>query len=142
MLKMDLNNLFNLFPPKDLDEQDDIYVDFTESPSYYLGMWKKIILNHINFNKKILQFFKTSSEELNIADVAEAGKHVVFNRAWYYLKSVNLNDEDHIEAIKKHQDDYLETSLELGIKHFQKIEEYEKCAHILKILKEYQKIQI
>ena len=58
------------------------------------------------------------------------------------LKSVNLNDEDHIEAIKKHQDDYLETSLELGIKHFQKIEEYEKCAHILKILKESQKIQI
>jgi len=136
---LNLDNLFNLFPPEDISQNDEVYVDFTESPTYHLGMWKKLILNHINFNKKILQFFKTSSDELNIEDVAEAGKHVVFNRAWYYLKFIDLKDEDHIKAIKSNKDDYLNTSLELGIKHFQKTEEYEKCAHILKILKISQK---
>lgn len=136
---LNLDNLFNLFPPKDMIENDDIHIDFTESPTYYLGMWKKIILNHINFNKKILQFFKKTSDEFDIQDVAEAGTHVVFNRAWYYLKSIDIKNDDHIKSIKDYKDDYLETSLELGIKHFQKIEEYEKCAHILKVLKTSQK---
>jgi len=136
---MNLDSLFNLFPSKDTPENDDVFIDFTESPAYYLGMWKKIILNHINFNKKILQFFKASSDELDIADVAEAGRYVVFSRAWYYLKYINLNNEEHVNAIIDSKDDYLETSLELGIKHFQKSEEYEKCAHILKVLKISQK---
>ena len=47
---MNLDSLFNLFPSKDTPENDDVFIDFTESPAYYLGMWKKIILNHINFN--------------------------------------------------------------------------------------------
>tara|TARA_B100000768_G_scaffold178076_1_gene193240 strand:+ start:1139 stop:1552 length:414 start_codon:yes stop_codon:yes gene_type:complete len=136
---MNLDSLFNLFPPKDVIENNDVHIDFTESPTYYLGMWKKIILNHINFNKKILQFFKKTNDEFDIQDVAEAGTHVVFNRAWYYLKSIDIKNDDHIKSIKDYKDDYLETSLELGIKHFQKIEEYEKCAHILKVLKTSQK---
>ncbi len=136
---LNLDNLFNLFPPKDVIENNDVHIDFTESPTYYLGMWKKIILNHINFNKKILQFFKKTNDEFDIQDVAEAGRHVVFNRAWYYLKSIDINDKAHLKSIKDYKDDYLETSLELGIKHFQELEEYEKCAHILKVLKTSQK---
>ncbi len=137
---LNLDNLFNLFPPKDVIENNDVHIDFTESPTYYLGMWKKIILNHINFNKKILTFFKKTNNEFDIQDIAEAGRYVTFGRAWFYLKKLDVNNKEHIKAIQNYSDDYLDTSLELGIQHFQEKEEYEKCAQILKILKISQEI--
>jgi len=136
MIKMlNLDNLFNLFPPEDVKENNEVSIDFTTTPVYFLGMWKKIILNHINFNKKILSFFKKANNEFDIRDVAEAGKYVTFGRAWFYLKKLNLDNEEHVKAIQNYSDEYLNTSLELGIQHFQEKEEYEKCAQILKVLK-------
>ena len=46
-----------------------------------------------------------------------------------------MNDEYHIDCVVRFGDEVLETSLELAIKYFQELEEYEKCAHLLKILK-------
>jgi hypothetical protein len=34
------------------------YMDFKNTPTYWVGMYKKLILNHINFNKKILNSSK------------------------------------------------------------------------------------
>ena len=45
------------------------YIDLKSSPVYYVGMYKKLILNHINFNKKVLNFFKKANEEFNIEDI-------------------------------------------------------------------------
>ena len=55
-------------------------------------------------------------------------------------KKLDLNNKEHDKAIQNYSDDYLDTSLELGIQHFQEKEEYEKCAQILKILKISQEI--
>ena len=68
----------------------------------------------------------------------EAGEFVTYNRAWSYIKQIDINDNDHVEAISLYRDDALETTLELGIKYFQNLEEYERCAHLLKILKKSQ----
>ena len=120
---INIENLFHLFPKGDNDDKNhDVYVDFATKPVYKLGMWKKLILNHINFKKKVLLFFKQSNGEFDIKDI-------------------NLKNDDHIEAIVTYGDEALQTSLELGIKFFQNTEEYEKCAHLLKILKKSQEFK-
>ena len=127
---MGLDNIFELFSPNNIDGKDEELVDFTKSPTYWVGMYKKLVLNHINFNKKVLKFFKEANKELDIEDVKEAGEFVVYNRAWHYIQNVDINIEEHVLAIENYADEYLDTSLKLGIHFFEEQEEYEKCAHL------------
>ena len=39
-----------------------------------------------------MKFFKEANKELDIEDVKEAGEFVVYNRAWHYIKNVNLEN--------------------------------------------------
>jgi hypothetical protein len=140
--KMGLENIFELFSSnEDLDGgEDEVYIDFTQTPTYWIGMYKKLVLNHINFNKKVLKFFKEANEELDIEDVKEAGEFVVYNRAWHYIQNVDINIEEHVLAIEKYQDEYLDTALKLGINFFEEQEEYEKCALLKRILDKIEEI--
>jgi len=136
---INLDSLFNLFPHRDVSNTEEMaYIDFADKPVYKLGMYKKLILNHINFRKKVIQFFKQTNAELSIEEMQEAGEFVTYNRAWSYIKQIDINDDNHVEAISIYRDDALETTLELGIKYFQNLEEYERCAHLFKILKKSQ----
>ena len=52
---INLDNIFHLFSPNDDLEGIDngkVHIDFKNTPIYWVGMYKKLILNHINFNKK------------------------------------------------------------------------------------------
>ena len=89
----------------------------------------------MNFNTKILQFFKSTNQDFDIKDVNEAGEYVVFNRAWSYISNVNIKNKGYIDAIKHYSDDDFHTSLDMGIAFFEKDELYEKCAFLLKIKK-------
>ena len=134
--KMDVENIFSLFSKdENLDGVNEtIHVDFTQTPLYWLGMYKKLVLNHINFNKKVVKFFKEANQELDIEDMKEAGEFVVYNRAWYYVQNIDPEHPDTLIAIDKFNDEYLDTSLNLGIHFFEQHEEYEKCALLVKIL--------
>tara|TARA_R110000822_G_scaffold247892_1_gene375692 strand:+ start:346 stop:777 length:432 start_codon:yes stop_codon:yes gene_type:complete len=140
---MDINmdNIFGLFTSNEsLDEGGDaVYVNFKNTPVYWVGMYKKLILNHINFNKKIVKFFKEANEELDVSEVKEAGEFVVYNRAWSYIKDIDVDNKDHIDAIEKYCDEYLDIALKLGISFFEQLEEYEKCALLKHILDKSQK---
>jgi hypothetical protein len=140
--KVGLDNIFELFSSnEDLDGKNElVHIDFTQTPTYWVGMYKKLVLNHINFNKKVLKFFKEANKELEIEDVKEAGEFVVYNRAWYYIQNVDINIEEHVLAIENYADEYLDTSLKLGIHFFEEQEEYEKCAHLKHILDKIQEI--
>lgn len=134
---VNLDNIFHLFGSNDnLDGSDNntTFIDFKVTPTYWVGMYKKLILNHLNFNKKIVNFFKKSNAELDVDDIKEAGEFVTYNRAWSYIKKINIEDKEHLEAINIYSDEYLDTSLKLGISFFIETEEYEKCAHLQKIL--------
>ena len=134
---INLDNIFHLFGSNDdFDGVDDgkIYMDFKNTPTYWVGMYKKLILNHINFNKKIVKFFQKSDKDLDLNDVKEAGEFVTYNRAWSYIKKIDTSNKDHIKGIKTYSDEYLDTSLKLGISFFIETEQYERCAHLQKIL--------
>jgi hypothetical protein len=137
-----LDNIFGLFSySDDLPTGKTSYEDLKSSPIYYIGMYKKLILNHINFNKKLLNFFKKSNDDLDIDDLKEAGEFVTYNKAWSYVKNLEIDNPKHIESINYYKDEYLDTSLELGISFFQQHEEYEKCAFLLKILNKSKSLQ-
>ena len=134
---INLDNIFHLFGPDDnFDGVDNgtTYMDFKNTPTYWVGMYKKLILNHINFNKKIIKFFQKSDKALDLGDVKEAGEFVTYNRAWSYIKKIDMSNKEHIKGIKVYADEYLDTALKLGISFFIKTEQYERCAHLQKIL--------
>ena len=136
-----LEHIFGLFSHNNEDLSVDnktTYDDLKNSPVYYVGMYKKLVLNHINFNKKVLTFFKNSNQEFDIDEIKEAGEYVTYGKAWEYIKGVDLNETSHIDALKHYSDEYLDTSIDLGISYFTQSEEYEKCAFLLKIKKKSQ----
>ena len=74
-MSINIENIFGLFTSNDeLDNGGDtVFFDFKNTPIYWIGMYKKLILNHVNFNKKITKFFKEANKELDIEEVKEAG---------------------------------------------------------------------
>lgn len=140
---INLDNIFSLFSANEgLDGvNSEVQIDFSQTPIYWIGMYKKLVLNHINFNKKVLKFFKESNQELDVEDMKDAGEFVVYHRAWHYIQNVNIDNEEHIIAIEKYTDEYLDTALKLGISFFEQHEEYEKCALLKKILDKSKEFQ-
>lgn len=131
-----LDKIFDLFSAnEELDGVNStVQIDFTQTPLYWIGMYKKLVLNHINFNKKVLKFFKQSNQELDLEDMKDAGEFVVYNRAWHYIQNVDIDNKEHIIALNKYSDEYLDTALKLGISFFEQQEQYERCALLKKIL--------
>ena len=130
-------------------EDEDIYLydtfidgDLRKSPSFQLGMWKKIVLNYINFKDQIVDFFKQTESGLNDEELSEAGQVIAFNRGWNYIQNLNLLDSDVDKSIFLSVDDDFTFTLKMGIKHFESYEEYERCAFLLKILKKVEKFSL
>tara|TARA_R110002049_G_scaffold49533_1_gene141626 strand:+ start:473 stop:892 length:420 start_codon:yes stop_codon:yes gene_type:complete len=131
---MDLDNIFELFSDSEFIKDDESPIDFSKTPIYWVGMYKKIVLNHINFNKKVLKFFKEANYEFDIVDIKEVGEFIVYNRAWHYIENIDLKNKKHILALSEYSDEYLDTSLKLGINFFEQQEQYERCAALKEIL--------
>ena len=82
---MDANKIFGLFTgdysSEQPSERETITLEnYTEHPLYWVGMFKKLIANHRNFNQKIAGFIAKMEEELNTYDVETAGEFVTYNR--------------------------------------------------------------
>ena len=135
---IDMTNIFGLFiPGEELDgtKTASNLDELAKKPIFHVGMYKKLILNHLNFNTKVLNFFKQSNQEFDVNDIKEAGEYVVFNRAWSYINNVNLKDKGYIDAIKHYSDVEFHDTLDMGIEFFTRDELYERCAFLLKIKK-------
>jgi len=141
---IDMTNIFGLFiPGEELDgTQTATNLDeLKKKPIFHVGMYKKLIQNHLNFNTKVLNFFKQSNQEFDVNDIKEAGEYVVYNRAWNYISNVNIKDKGYIDAIKHYSDEQFHATLDMGIDFFQKDELYERCAFLLKIKKKSLKLK-
>ena len=138
---MDVNKIFGLFnneEPESLPEKArmaDELLNYKDHPLFWVGMFKKLIHNHKTFNTKVMNFFsRLEDEELDLYDVEQAGEFVVYNRAWFWISKINPQDRICQEAILHYSDEFLDTYLKFAISYFQEFEEYEKCAHLKKIL--------
>ena len=111
MKKLDFDNIFNLFGEGDVSNNTSTtYEDITSTPIYWLGMHKKLILNHINFRKKAIRLLKNSNMELDPVELAAAGEVIAYNRAWFYIKKISKKVKEEIIKV------YLMHSVELFLK--------------------------
>ena len=129
---INVDNLFNLFPSE--EEDSEVYIGFTERPMYKLGMYKKLVLNFLTFKEKVVSFLKDANAELSEDEMGEAGALIAYTRAWGYIEQIEINNPEHIEAIKEYSNDEMVQSLNLGIFYYERHEEYEKYAFLLQIL--------
>jgi hypothetical protein len=134
---MDINKIFNLFEEKtenSLNDNSGMVIDFKDTPIYWIGMFKKIIQNNKIFSKSLKNQFSKMDYEVDLDDIEEVGLKLGFNRGWDYISKIDTTNKVHMDSISLNIDKVLIYALESSIQYFQELEEYEKCAHLKKIL--------
>jgi hypothetical protein len=136
---MDIDKIFDLFGSADFDTPlekkakaaDDLIL-VQETPMFWIGMLKKIVLNNQAFYHQLKHKLPAElvKEMAGLDDMAEM---VTYSRAWFYASKLDLKRRVDIDAIITFADEDLFYSLSLTIKFFEDKEEYEKCAHLKQI---------
>ena len=135
---IDKDKIFKLFVDgKEIsgDRTKDEIKNFMNGPYAKIGMFVKLIQNHEVFHKKLEKFLKKEQPNYNVESTKEASEFTVYNRAWGYIKNININDEEDLNAIINFEHKTLLKVLSSSITFFEIYEEYEKCAHLHKIQK-------
>ena len=139
---IDPEKIFNLFSQigegKTSPKMVEQLIKVQDSPAFKLGMFQKMIFNHLEFNDSLISLVKRVDEDFDINDVKNASEYIVYVRAWEYIADFNLKDIESFEILKKYSSQELHTSFKLSIHFFQELEEYEKCSHLHKIEKAIQ----
>jgi hypothetical protein len=131
IFKMNINNIFNLFSDQSdqlPDDETSLLIDFSEHPFYWIGGFNKVMANHSYFKQYTVKMFKDASPSLDEDDVERAGNHLMFEKAWEYIRDIKLNNQFHIECLGKKASYEFGKNLEHAVQHFEQFEEYEKCA--------------
>ena len=127
---MDIEKIFNNFK----DDSKTIVVDFSQHPIVWLGMFKKIIINHVSFKETIIKTIKKYNPELDEDEIRITGNIILYARAWEYVKNVDLNMESHIDALLSLYSKDLMVALKKSKNHYEEYEEYEKCTFIKNLI--------
>jgi len=135
---IDKDKIFKLFVDgKEIsgDRTKDEIKDFMNGPYAKIGMFVKLIQNHEVFHKKLEKFLKKEQPNYNVESTKEASEFTVYNRAWGYIKNIDIKDKEDLNAIINFEHKTLLKILSSSITFFEIYEEYEKCAHLHKIQK-------
>ena len=140
---IDKDKIFKLFVDgKEIsgDKTEDEIKDFMNGPYAKIGMFVKLIQNHEVFHKKLEKFLKKEQPNYNVESTKEASEFTVYNRAWSYIKNIDINSKEDLNAIINFEHKALLKVLSSSITFFEVYEEYEKCAHLHKIQKTVKEI--
>ena len=140
---MDKDKIFQLFVDNkeiDDDKTKSEIRDFMNGPFAKIGMFVKLIQNHQVFHIKLEKFLKKEQPNYNVESTKEASEFTVYNRAWGYIKDIDISDEEDLNAIVNFESKVLLKVLSGSISFFETYEEYEKCAHLYKIQKAIKEI--
>jgi hypothetical protein len=139
---IDPKKIFSLFDRVHEDtpliEKDEIAEQLSkvkDSPAFKLGMFKKIIFNHLSFNDSLINLIKRLDEDFDVDDVKNASEYIVYTKAWEFIVDFDLKDTESFSILKKYSSQELQASFKLAIHFFQEKEEYEKCSHLHQIEK-------
>ena len=138
-MQMDINKIFDLFGSAEFDTPlekkakaaEDIIL-IQETPMFWIGMLKKIILNNQSFYHQ-LKYNLPADLVKEMAGLDDMAEMVTYSRAWFYASKLDLKRRVDVDAILAFADDNLVYALALTIKFFEDKEEYEKCAHLKQI---------
>ena len=141
-MQMDINKIFNLFDGYSLENQAEAASDtiiIQETPMFWIGMFKKIILNNYVFYHQIKNHLPEDViKQIDGGD--DLANMVTYSRAWFYISKVDLKRRVDVDALIAFTDDDLLYASEMALRFFEDREEYEKCAQIKKIQDTIKKI--
>tara|TARA_B110000902_G_scaffold87417_1_gene103861 strand:+ start:277 stop:702 length:426 start_codon:yes stop_codon:yes gene_type:complete len=140
---IDKDKIFKLFVDgKDIngDKTNEEIQEFMNGPYAKIGMFVKLIQNHEVFHKKLEKFLKQEQPDYNVESTKEASEYTVYHRAWSYIKSIDIDNSDHINAIVNFDPKIFYKTLDGAVNFFEGYEEYEKCARLHKIKEIVKKI--
>jgi hypothetical protein len=123
--------IFNLFDNS--NSNIDIREDFMDSPYAKIGMFNKIITNNKIFFQKLKFSLDKIKKEYNEENIEIYTQFVTFNRAFFYINQIDIENILHVDALKCYDQDKLSNNLDLSLLYFEANEEYEKCAYLFKI---------
>lgn len=124
--------IFSLFENTD-EKSVNVYEDFMDNPYAKIGMFNKIIQNNGIFLQNLKHSLNKIKREFDEKNLEIYSQFVVFNRAFFYINQIDVENILHIDALKCYNQDMLSINLDLAILYFETNEEYEKCACLFKI---------
>ena len=130
---MDKDKIFKLFSEgkEPNNEQTKLEIkEFMEGPYAKIGMFVKLIQNHHVFHLKLEKFLKKEQPDYNVESTKEASEFTIYHRSWSYIKNIDIDNSDHINAIINFDNKIFYKVLNSSVKFFESYEEYEKCAHL------------
>ena len=130
---MDINKIFDLFDTPN-EPKKQVIRDISEHPTFWIGMFRKIIMNHSNFNVTQLSVFKAAFPNMDINDIRNAGEFIIYTRSYEFLQKLDIERELDLQILKDSTTLELDIALKLSLSYFESTEEYEKCSHIIKVL--------
>ena len=137
--RINKDSIFNLFedssPKEDTIQIRKSLDDYIKTPFAKIGMFTKLILNHFVFHQKLQKFLEKEEPTYKGKSTREAADYTIFNRSWNYIKQIDVDDPDHIEAMLNFNPKIFNKALQNALWYFEAQEEYEKCAHLHKIQK-------
>ena len=138
---MDKERIFSLFD-KDFDDslQKDIG-DYKKSFHFKIGMFIKVVIYGDKWKNSVVSMFSKADVEFDVKDIDSVGDMMLYTRAWYWISQFELDNKECLDDLKLLLDKDSETynssdlfiSLMRTIKYFEKTEEFEKCAFLVKI---------
>ena len=133
---IDKDKIFKLFvdgKEMSVDKTEDEIKEFMDGPIAKIGMFVKLIQNHKIFHQKLEKFLKQEQPNYNIESTKEASEFTIYNRAWDYIKQIDIKNSGDTDAIINFDPKIFYSILNDAIKYFEALEEYKKCAHLFGI---------
>lgn len=130
-----LDNIFDPFSMENNPEGNEAHFDISQTPFYWVGMFKKLIINHKMLNS-VLEKSLPKHTGKNLGDdlIENLSESVIHNMAYTYIKKIDISIPSHNLALERYKEEHLDVALKMSISFFEEIEEYEKCARLKKIL--------
>ena len=138
---MDKEKIFGLFD-KHFDDDVNAEVElYKKTFRFKIEMFIKIVIYGEKWKSTVVNIFSKADSDLNVEEIDEAGDFMLYTRAWFWIEQFDFNNDDCLEDLRSitHTDkdsfngSDLFISLMRAIKYFEKIEEFEKCAFLVKI---------
>jgi hypothetical protein len=136
IIYMDPKLVFGLFQDSEDKSEGKVkeIVDFSDHPYIFMGMFTRIIFRGDVLNDQVIRFFTEIDRDLDKVNFEQLNKNLIFNRAYSYLKQLDLQNSFHVDTLLEKADaNFLQAST-LALNHFLELEEYEKCSFIKNII--------
>ena len=134
---MNLGGIFALFGFSDDNKEDKrIKKDleaFKETPHFKIRMFIKMVSQGTSFKKQVVDFFSSAQSDIDLKGIDEAGDFMMYNRAWYWISECSTRKKEWKLALQNNASEDFIDCLEIVLRYFEKMEEYEKCAFLKNI---------